>query len=380
MKLGYVTSYDSGGIGKFSGLGYYICQALEIQGLDITRIGGLKEKYHYLVALKDRFYSHFSAKKYSREREIFVAKDYARQILTKLSDVEVDVIFSPGTIPIAYLDTDKPIAFWGDSNFGGMQNFYPEFTNLCRETARKGNTIEQEALTRCDLAIYSSSWAAETAIKKYKVNPDKVKTVPFGANLKCDRSTSDIRKIIAKRGSKKCKLLFIGIDWNRKGGEVALKVAKELNRIGLETELTIVGCKPHNHQFLPAFVKALGFISKNSQDGYKILNRLYAESHFFIMPSRFEAYGVVFCEANSFGLPCLGTDVGGIPTIIRDDINGKKFTLDAGVEEYCSYILGYFTNYSRYSDFAISSFREYQTRLNWTVAGRRVKGLLKDIL
>lgn len=379
MKLGYATSYDSGDMAKFSGLGYCIWQALAAQGMDITWIGGLEEKYHYLVALKDRFYSHFSNKKYYRDREIFVSRDYARQIIGKLSDVEVDVIFSPGTIPIAYLNTDKPIVFWGDSNFGAMHNFYPDFTNLCRKTIENGNKIEQEALNRCALAIYSSNWAAETAIDNYAVDPNKVKVVPFGANLQGAKDIHEVERLISRRLHNQCKLLFVGIDWHRKGGEIALKVTEELNRKGLKTELAVVGCRPECQVPLPDYVKIYGFISKNDSDGLKRLKKLFSESHFFIMPSRFEAYGVVFCEANSFGVPCIGSDVGGIPTIIRNDVNGKLFSPDDEIADYCAYILKYLSDFSQYRNLALSSFEEYQTRLNWKVSGRVVKGLLSGL-
>jgi len=380
MKLGYVTSYDSGDMGKFSGLGYFIWQALAAQDLDITRIGGLKEKYHYLVALKDRYYSHFSNKKYYRDREIFVTRDYARQILKKLSDVEVDVIFSPGTIPIAYLDTDKPIVFWGDSSFGGMHNFYPEFTDLCRKTIQNGNKIEQEALNRCALAIYSSNWAAKTAIDNYDVDPNKVKVVPFGANLSGSRDRLQVEQLISRRSHNRCRLLFVGIDWYRKGGDIALEVAKELNRAGLECELAVVGCHPSTKAPLPDFVKPYGFIQKSDPDGIKKLTRLFSESHFFIMPSRFEAFGVVFCEANSFGVPCIGSNVGGIPTIIRNEVNGALFSPDEEIAKYCAFISAYFTDLSRYQYLALSSFNEYQTRLNWVVSGRAIKKLLYGIV
>jgi glycosyltransferase involved in cell wall biosynthesis len=93
---------------------------------------------------------------------------------------------------------------------------------------------------------------------------------------------------------------------------------------------------------------------------------------------RAECYGIVFCEANSFGIPCLSTDVGGIPTIIKDEQNGKLFSKDATVAEYCRYILNLFSNYSRYKDLAQSSFHEYQSRLNWSVAVQTVKRLLLE--
>ena len=38
-----------------------------------------------------------------------------------------------------------------------------------------------------------------------------------------------------------CKLLFIGSDWYRKGGDIAVEIAGSLNAMGLKTELTMLG-------------------------------------------------------------------------------------------------------------------------------------------
>jgi len=261
-----------------------------------------------------------------------------------------------------------------------MIDFYPNFSNLCEETIRNGNAMEKSALDRCKLAIYSSEWAAQTAINYYKTDPSKVKVVPFGANIKCNRNFDDVRKIIDARSSNKCKLLFLGVDWLRKGGNIALAVAEELNKSGLKTELTIVGCQPITDEPMPKFVRSLGFISKSTEGGRNKINNLLAESHFLILPSMAEATPIVFCEANSFGVPCLSTNVGGIPTIIKDGLNGKIFSKDANITEYCTYISNLFSNYSVYKNLALSSFNEYQSRLNWSVAGQTVKRLLQSII
>jgi len=319
-------------------------------------------------------------KGYLREREPSVLKYYAEQIIANLSTVDVDIIFSPSTIPIAYLQCNQPIVFWTDATFGGMIDFYPEFSNLCKLTIKNGNEMEKAALDRCKLAIYSSEWAAKTALDNYDVKRSKVKIVPFGANINCDRDFDDIERIVDSRPSNKCKLLFLGVDWIRKGGSIALDVAKELNKWGLNTELTVVGCQPIIKGELPSYVRTLGYISKATKEGLLQINRLLAESHFLILPSKSEAFGVVFCEANSFGTPCIATNVGGIPTIIRDSINGKLFSKDADVAEYCHYIFNLLSNYSHYRELALSSFKEYQSRLNWSVAGKNVKKLLTDVI
>jgi len=380
MKLAYVTQYDSTNIINWSGLGYYIAQSLLENNILVEYIYPLKEKYSIFFKGKQYLYKYLFNKKYLRDREPVILKSYAQQIAKKLSGRSIDIVFSPGTIPIAYLECKQPIVFWTDSTFAGMIDFYPNWSNLSKKTIWNGNTMERFALNRCSLAIYSSEWAAQTAINYYKIDPSKIKVIPFGANIECNRNLEDIKEMVNLRSSNKCKLLFLGVDWLRKGGDVALKVAEELNKSGLETELTIIGCKPILNKPLPNFVKTLGFISKKTEKGKSEINSLLAKSHFLIVPSRAEAFGVVFCEANSFGVPCLSTNVGGIPTVIKDGLNGKTFSKDANIDEYCKYISNLFLNYSHYKKLALSSFNEYQNRLNWSVAGEAVKKLLEDLI
>ena len=379
MKIAYVTPYKSTDILSWSGLGFYIAQSLKEQAIEIKHIDSLREKYSVLFKAKKAFYL-LLKKRYLLDREPVIIKDYANQVYKRLSQTNVDLVFSTGTIPIAYLDCQQPIVIWSDCTFAGMVDFYPYTSNLCQETLNHGNVMESFALQKCKLAIFASEWAAQTAIDHYKIDPIKVKVVPFGANIECHRSLNEIKMIIEKRPPNKCKLLFIGVDWFRKGGNIALEVAKALNKSGLPTELTIVGCKPIVKEPLPNFVKSLGFISKSSEEGKQKIADLLAESHFLILPSQSECFGVVFCEASSFGVPCLATQVGGIPTAVRDNFNGKLFALDANISEYCHYISDLFTHYSDYKKLALSAFDEYHSRLNWSVAGKTVKNLLMDIL
>jgi glycosyltransferase involved in cell wall biosynthesis len=50
---------------------------------------------------------------------------------------------------------------------------------------------------------------------------------------------------------------------------------------------------------------------------------------------------VVFAEASSFGVPSLATNVGGIPSAVKDGLNGKTFPPDADAEDYCDYVLNF---------------------------------------
>ena len=387
MKIGYVTSYDVLNGAKWTknvqgicSAGFYIAKNLLDESTSIEYIGPLRKKYTFLTRAKWSLYRNLYKKDYYRWAEPLVVKNYAHQIKNALNNLDVDVILSSeSTVPAAYLDVKKPIVLWTDTTLSGLINFYSYMSNLCRENIQNIYKIELEALNRFDLIIYTSEWAAKMASQTYGIPENKIKVVPWGANLESNRTPEDIHHIIQKKDTSKCKLLFIGVDWVRKGGDIALAVAKKLNAIGLETELNIVGCKPQTNQPLPDFVNNLGFISKSNPEGFKKIEKLLCESHFLILPSRAEAFGLVFCEANSFGVPSLASSVGGIPTIIKDGKNGKTFSLDAKIEEYCTYIYNLFTNYSSYKELAISSFHEYQSRLNWKVSAYKVKNLINNL-
>jgi glycosyltransferase involved in cell wall biosynthesis len=339
-------------------------------------IGNLTDRETLLFKIKNILYTKILSKQYLRNREPEVLIDYAKQVERCLTSIRYDIVFSPGTIPISHLQTEKPIVFWTDSTFAGMVDFYPDFSNLCAQSIRDGNRMEQLALSKCRLAIYSSEWAANTAIQNYDVDPTKVKVVPFGANVDCNRNLQDIDSIVDIKNFDTCRLLFVGVDWHRKGGDFALAVADRLNRQGIRTELHIVGCNPKIS--LPSFVKLHGFISKRTEEGRRYLDELMSISHFLILPSRVECYGVVFAEASSFGLPALATKVGGIPTAIQDGKNGQTFPLDASAEKYCNYIARYMSSQQDYKELALSSFKAYSERLNWRSAGKQIYNLMQE--
>ncbi|NHC33847.1 glycosyltransferase family 4 protein [Scytonema millei] len=384
MKLAYTTTYNAQDLGavsinEWSGTGYYIAQSLKQQSVSIEYFGPLKNSFSLQVLQKSKrhYYDAFQ-KRYIKNIEPLTIRSFANQISKKLSETRVDAVFSATINPIAYLECQQPIVFWADATFANIIDFYPQYSNLCHESVENGHLMERAAIHNSKLAIYSSEWAAQKAIEFYQADPAKVKVVPFGANIENSKTLYEIKDLIDSRPLTRCKLLFIGVDWFRKGGDVALKVAYQLNNLGLNTELTVIGSQPVAEGSLPSFVKPLGFISKSTREGKERIQQLIGESHFLILPSLADCSPIVLCEANSLGVPCLSTKVGGIPTIIKTGLNGELFDKEAEVLEYCKYIVHLFTNYKEYKALALSAFNEYQTRLNWEVAGQTVKQLLRE--
>jgi glycosyltransferase involved in cell wall biosynthesis len=390
MKITYVTDFDvlnpaartahhPKAVGH-RGRCYYAAKSLEDEQTTVQYLCPLVRKSSLFHKLKWRFYRYLLQRNYHAWAEPSVSQSYATQISNRLSYLGSDLVMAPEINLLAYLECNLPMILWTDTPYAGLLNTYGDFSQLCQETINHFTTMDRLTLHKCQLAIFPSAWAADIAINTYQVEPTKVKVVPFGANVECDRTFEDIKAMINARPNNKCKLLFIGVDWVRKGGDTALNIAKKLQQDGLDVELTIVGCRPPEteHPF-PEFVRSFGFISKSTPEGLSQFNHLIAESHFLIVPSKAETYGNVFCEANSFGVPCIATNVGGIAMIIRDGLNGMIFPLDASVDQYCAYIQDIFQDYAGYQNLALSSFNEYQTRFDWSAVGRSVGKLLGQL-
>ena len=95
-------------------------------------------------------------------------------------------------------------------------------------------------------------------------------------------------------------ILFVGIDFKRKGGELLLKTFKILKeQYNKEAKLIIAGSNEIKKE---EGITVLGKVDR------KILCEYFNNSTVFCMPSRFEAYGLVFIEALCFGLPIVSYD------------------------------------------------------------------------
>ncbi|MBC8125590.1 MAG: glycosyltransferase family 4 protein [Gloeobacteraceae cyanobacterium ES-bin-144] len=377
MNVAYTTHFSAGNVHSWSGSIYYMRKSLVGGGCTLETIDNLKEKGRVSGRVMELAYKSLLGKTFLRYRRPSTLDSYARQVEEALAGRNLDVVFSPSCFPIARMKPGLPTVFWSDASFAGMIDFYPYTTNLCKRTLREGHLTEQNALDRCSLAIFASDWAAQTTLENYKVDPSKIKVVPYGANIDEDRSLEQVENSLLLRPKSRCQLLFIGVEWQRKGGDIVLETAIELNRRGVPTTLHIVGCEPPEET--PDFVIRHGFVSKKSPDGRKKLDKLLSESHFLIVPSRAECYGLVFAEASSYGLPSLAAEVGGIPTVVRQDVNGRLFPLSARGTDYADYLVKLMNDPAAYRHLAIGAHAEYENRLNWRVAGNSVVQMMRGI-
>lgn len=386
LRIALATFYDARGSNRFAAKMAYRLRALERQADALEYLGPLHVGVHRPLQLaKWLYYRHVRGRRYLHSRDARLIASFGRQLARKLAKSDADVVLSleaPSSQPVAYLDCRQPIVIWSDATFAGTMETHPTLApeRLCKESLRDALANERAALARCRLAVYLSDWAAETALRHYDLDPAKVRVVPGGANLESGLDPAEIEAVVASRPVERCDLLFIAQRWQDKGGELAIEVARALNRSGLPTTLTVVGARPEGDGALPPFVRATGMLRKSVPQELAKLQTLLRQAHFLILPTRAEAFGFVFCEASAYAVPSLATRVGGVPTAVIDDRNGRLFPLDAGADAYCAYIDEVLRRPARYRELARSSFNEYTTRLNWDAAAAALRRHMLELL
>lgn len=376
-KIAYLTVYDSANIHEWSGLGYSIRTSLERQNVDLVPVGPLPEAWRKLVRLK-KFGYKILGKNYLWDRDPVYLKALGRAAAQALSTVEHDIVLTPGCLPIVYAEIKRPIVIWTDATFDSLVDFYPKVSNLCRETLRDGEKAEFRGLSSARYNVFSSEWAAKSAIVHYKQPASNVSVIPFGANVEESRTRLEVESFIRSKQSGPIKLFFAGVDWVRKGGDVALKISDRLDSLGISHELHIVGCSPP-HPVAKKNVILHGFLSKRVAAELLVLGGLFRSSHFFILPTQADCVPVVCAEAMSYGLPCLTTDVGGMRTLVVDGVTGYAFPIGADVQGYVDRITSLFNDPESYGKLCISAFEAFRENFNWSVAGRRMANLLESI-
>jgi glycosyltransferase involved in cell wall biosynthesis len=378
VRAAYVTTYDSSDVRAWSGLGYHISRCVELAGIEVERIGPLARQIHPIARAR-QIEAKLQRRGYPLDRDPHVTRAYSAQVERQLESMPCDLVFSPGTIPIAHLRNGRPIAFWTGATFGAMVHFYPDYSSLSKRAIRVGLDLDTRALERASVAFYASEWASRSAVEFHGADPEKIEVVPYGANMPISYSRDEIRDIISRRPPALCRLLFVGVDWTRKGGDRAVDVARILNERGLPTELHVLGSAPDPTTELPDWVHLHGFVDKSTETGVARMRQLFEDSHFLIHPVKAEAFGVVFCEAAGHGVVALASRVGGIPSAVREGVTGALFDVDAASEGYADYAWRLMEDRDGYDEMALRAFDEYQRNLNWEVQAKRVRARLEQL-
>jgi len=377
LQIGFLTAEDPMDRRSWSGIFYFMAKALEKHCGDVHCLGpfgSLARNFGKGLAGASWV---LLRKHYLHTHSPLLARRYARLIERKIAQRPLDLLFAVAATPeIAFLNTPLPIVYSADSTFAAVRGYYPRYTNVLAMSAREADYIDGLGLQKAALLAFPSAWAAQSAVRDYQVEESRVHVIPYGANLEEAPAREDA---LRPRAFGECRLLFVGVKWERKGGQIAIETLTKLRALGVPAQLTICGCVPPR-EFQTSGLTVIPFLNKNDPGQRKKLEELYLASHFLLLPSRSECYGIAFCEANAFGLPVVTTRTGGIPQVVREGRNGFMLPLSAGASGYAELIARIWEDRAGYLKLTRSSRQEFEERLNWDAWAGSLGKLLPGVL
>ncbi len=206
-----------------------------------------------------------------------------------------------------------------DASFPGTPHFiYTDHTHLenlrypantaALPISRRWAQLERSAYHNANMVFTMSANIARSVVKDYGCAPDRVACVFAGSNV----SPTAAEEVDARRFAGR-HILFVGVDWERKGGPVLLDAFRKLRKTLPDVRLTVVGCSPEIRE---RGVRVVGRVPLGE------VARYYRSASVFCLPTLNEPFGLVFLEAFSYGLPVVATRIGAIPEIVAHGQSG----------------------------------------------------------
>jgi glycosyltransferase involved in cell wall biosynthesis len=372
IVIGFLTSENPLDKKSWSGVPYRMLNSLKHEFSKIVVLGPVSQGILLprIIAIINYFNFLLFRKNYNGFHSILISFYYAYKFNKKIKKEQIDIIVAPAASrEIALLKIKIPICYLSDTSFNQIRDYYNLYTNFSKLSVIESNFIEKRALRNSAALVYPSEWASNYVIDFYKVDPVKVHIVKFGASLDFVPDKKDIFKDF--RGP--INLLFLGVDWKRKGGDLVFDAFKILLKKDYEVTLTVCGCIPpvsHSKMLV------IPFLDKNIEADNKLYSEIMCKSHFLFLPSRAECFGIVFCEAAAFGIPVITTDTGGIASVVEEGINGFLLPLTATSEDYARKIQSLLTTPEKLNEISQLSRTKFENELNWDIWGEKMKEIL----
>ncbi|WP_173012417.1 glycosyltransferase family 4 protein [Niveispirillum sp. SYP-B3756] len=360
-KVAFLTPADPESVRTWSGIPYYSLKALRDVFADVRCFPC--PIAHNARRVIQRLATPFGI---DISREPLISTLYAAEINGRLRRYDPDLIIGvSSSLQLYHRLLDVPTIYVADAVYAGIVDYYPPVGNrkTHNRTRLMGDVQERTALNNSDAVVLCSDWAAKAAHQYYGVPESKINVVPFGANMSGDVDPAFDRQ------TEVCRLLFVGVDWERKGGPLVHQATELLRSRGIDVELHIVGCRAPIPE--AKYVFQHGFLRKSDPADYARLQGLFRSSSLFFMPSQQEAFGIVFAEASAFGLPSVASATGGVPSAVRHGVNGFLLPEGAEAEAYADLIGDLWNDRERYKLLQRESWGLYQRELNWTAWASR---------
>jgi alpha-maltose-1-phosphate synthase len=316
---------------------------------------------------------------YRDERSPYVLKHAAERIELELAHGDFDLIFSMSTLHVAYLRTKLPVVTWSDAVFDCIVDFYDSHKRMDPLSIYQGHSAEERALQRADVSVFTSTWAANAAARRYRFPLNRIRVVNRGPNLNCVPSAE---KVLNKGEQPTAKLtaLVVGVNWERKGGATAWEAIRILRDRGYSANLVTIGMEPSPNLKDCEGLRTIPLLSKEDSADWEEFRRAFLEADLLLLPSRADFTPNVINEAYTFGLPVIAAAVGGIPEMVDHGVTG--YLVDDGMNagRYAHYLERLIVEPELLADMRMAARAKYENDLSLAQAARKLSTIFHFVI
>lgn len=194
-------------------------------------------------------------------------------------------------------------------------------------------SIKRFTLKHSDQVVVNST---DTKLACQKVYDRDYQVIPMGINPEQFKPVDKSAQLVSRHNLDSFTILFVGRLAEVKGVMYLCQALSQLHQAGYDFQALIVGDGPLREELeqyvhdnnLDRKVVFCGWVDSGE------LNDYYSVADVFVGPSLREAQGLVFVEALATGTPVIASKVGGIPGIVKDNVNGYLVPVQSSTPIY----------------------------------------------
>jgi len=229
-----------------------------------------------------------------------------------------------------------------------------------RRWIRREKVIYQRAST----VFTMSNHVSQTLKESYGLSADKVEKVFAGANIVPKAGVQN-----RSYGSR--EILFVGVDWERKGGPQLEAAFIQLLKTVPDAKLVVVGCSP-DLRHVPN-TRVVGKVPCEEVSAY------FLQADLFCLPTRAEPFGIVFLEAMMHGLPVVATEVGALPDIVGSDQRGILCQMD-DIDGLTDTLREFVSSPEKCASYGAHGVKVASQRFTWDAVAEKMRARIEEQL
>lgn len=280
-----------------------------------------------------------------------------------------DFIFYFGATPWVKLKPVKPYAVYLDICFPCYLDLFLTGQKFSRSDIERISDLEFKFLSNAKHIFWGSKWAFAEARKMYKSDFIQSTILSTGGHVPIPE--------MPKMNPQK-KLIFISLNFEKKGGLLAFETFKLLKIKFPELTLSIIGERPPDQILEEDRVNYVGLLDKDNDNDLKRFISEISDAFFLIHPTIMDTMGAVIAEAGYYGVPTIAPNNFGIPDLIENGKTGILVDLPLTVNKFVDGLDVYLRGPEKYNKMREDVYLYMIQNRSWDAIAKKILMTLQN--